>query len=132
MEIFKQIWTWIGNEVASFGVRWLFVGVAVLGFGGWIGKRYHDLKQQVADLRAANGQPTQVIVQPGAAYNDFRGAQGTFHVHLPGPSEVVSDKPIRVIELEHEEKIVASDSLEAVLTTPDGRTETRSGKDRQS
>ena len=45
-----QVWAWIGNEIAEFGVRWILVGLAMLAFGGFIGRRYTEMKRRVAAL----------------------------------------------------------------------------------
>ena len=49
METLNAAWTWLGNEIAAFGVRWLFIGaLAVLGTLIF-GPRY---KQRIAALEA--------------------------------------------------------------------------------
>lgn len=53
----NQVWNWLGSELAAFGVRWAIVGVIVVLFSGFIGKRYKALlaenkamKQRISDL----------------------------------------------------------------------------------
>ncbi len=48
MELWNQVWTWLGYEIANFGLRW---GVVVLGFSGFFGWRYREMKRQVAELK---------------------------------------------------------------------------------
>ena len=48
----EQAWSWLGREVAAFGLRWLVVGVLVLAFSGWLGKRYRDMKAQHRDMKS--------------------------------------------------------------------------------
>ena len=71
----EQAWAWLGREIVAFGFRWLVVGIVVLGFGGWLGKRYRDMKVQHRDMKvqhrgmksrlstleAARAQPNQTI-----------------------------------------------------------------------
>ena len=64
----EQAWSWLGREIAAFGLRWLVVGVLVLAFSGWFGKRYRDMKAQHRDMKsrlstleAARAQPSQTI-----------------------------------------------------------------------
>ena len=93
-EQITSAWGWIGKEIAEFGLRWGVVVMFAFGFGGWFGKRYREMKKRVAALEA---QPaSQIIVQPGATYNNFRGDNGEFHVHLDGKAEVISTKPLPV------------------------------------
>lgn len=39
MEIFEQAWAWLGREVAEFGIRWIIVGVLMLGFFRWLNEK---------------------------------------------------------------------------------------------
>lgn len=55
-----QVWTWLGREAVEFGVRWIVVGATLLGFGGWFGWRYRELKKRVSDLESQ--PPVQVNV----------------------------------------------------------------------
>ncbi len=50
MEWFEQAWLWLGREIATFGLRWLVVALLMFGFGGWYGRRYRALKNEVAAL----------------------------------------------------------------------------------
>lgn len=56
----EQVWAWIGKEIAAFGLRWLVVLVIFFGFGGFIGRRYKELKREIASLR---GSQSPVTVQ---------------------------------------------------------------------
>ena len=67
----NQVWAWIGNEIVSFGARWILVGIAMLGFGGFSGWRYREMKRRMAALETAN--PGTTII----------------HNHIP----IVSDPP---------------------------------------
>ena len=44
-EAFKDLWQLFGREMAEFGLRWAVVGVAVLGFGGFFGRRYRSMRR---------------------------------------------------------------------------------------
>ena len=56
----EQVWAWIGKELAVFGLRWLVVLAILLGFGGFIGRRYKELKREIGALR---GSQSPVTVQ---------------------------------------------------------------------
>ena len=49
----KSAWLWLGNEIATFGLRWVVMGFVVLGCGGFIGWRYRELKREIAGLRGS-------------------------------------------------------------------------------
>ena len=59
-----QVWEWLGTEIAAFGVRWLMVLVAMVGFGGFLGRRYKEMKRRIETLEA-------------------RGATTVIHNHVP-------------------------------------------------
>lgn len=91
MEWLSVAWEWLGHEVLHFGVRWIVVGaIAMLGvliFG-------RGYKRRIAALEARS--PMQIIMQPGATYNDYRGADGKHHLHFDGQGEIVSSEPVPV------------------------------------
>ena len=51
MEWFSEIWIWLGNEIAAFGVRWIFVFILMSIFGGFIGRRYWVLKEENKQMK---------------------------------------------------------------------------------
>ena len=67
-----------------------------------------------------------IRIEPGGVYNDFRGASGEFHVHLPGGTEIESPIPIVVHEYERtaHEQIAIKEEWSAKLTKEDGTVET--------
>lgn len=48
---FSDAWAWFGREFAEFGARWIVIAMFALGFGGWFGRRYRDMKREVAELK---------------------------------------------------------------------------------
>jgi len=52
MEIFNVAWTWLGNEIAAFGARWLVVSAILFGFGGWFGRRYLKMRRDIAEIKS--------------------------------------------------------------------------------
>ena len=98
MEWAQDAWAWLIREVAAFGLRWLLVGaLAMLGVL-LFGRGY---KRRIAALEAKpDAESTQIILHPGATYNDFRGANGEWHLHADGPIEIVSPRRIPVLLLE--------------------------------
>lgn len=73
MEWFSATWEWLGREIAAFGLRWIVVGTAMLGFSGWFGWRYREMrsqtrtmKERIAALEAKSSAPV-VNVNLGAA-----------------------------------------------------------------
>ena len=87
MEWGQDAWAWLVREVAAFGRRWLLVGaLAMLGalLFGW------GYKRRLTALEAKPSESTQVILQPGATYIDFRGASGEWHLQADGQVEVIS------------------------------------------
>ena len=75
LEWVRSAWLWLGNEIAAFGLRWIVVGVVVLGFGGFIGSRYRHLKNEIANLKSAQSQPSSTAVD------------STSHLTVPGAPE---------------------------------------------
>lgn len=95
METAAQAWDWLGGEIAEFGIRWLLVTVVMLGFGGWFGWRYRELKRDVANLKAAAaktekapnitvnvGDQTKQVLPPAS------GATGTVAEYVPNRNVV--------------------------------------------
>ena len=79
----EAIWAWLGREIAEFGIRWLFIVIPVLGFSGWFGWRYRDMKRRVKALedevtvaKAKLAAPIQVNVNVGEAGTDAASAEG--------------------------------------------------------
>ena len=69
--------------------------IAMLGWTGWVGWRYRAMKKDIENLK--NNQTaatTHIILESGSTYNDFKGANGEFHVHLSGKAEIISTKPL--------------------------------------
>ena len=62
----EQVWAWLGREFVAFGFRWLVVGlvvgIVVLAFNGWFGKRYRDMKSQLSTLEAKPNQTINVNI----------------------------------------------------------------------
>ena len=67
---FQQAWLWLGNEIAVFGVRWLFFVVVMIGFSGWFGWRYREMSRELAELKANRGQPVINIKNVVASETD--------------------------------------------------------------
>lgn len=76
------------------------LGVAVLGFTGWFGWRYREMKRRVSMLETkvdeAKSSQIQVTFEPGAVYNNFKGAGGQYHLHFDGKGQIISPKPVRL------------------------------------
>lgn len=97
--LFQQAWLWVGNEFIAFGVRWIVVGMVMLGFGGWIGLRYRELKREVAELKdARNSPPVQIYVgdiprdriKQSSYRHDSNVVRGNVAKHIP------DDKIVRI------------------------------------
>ena len=41
---------WFVREIVGFGLRWLVVGLPMLGFGGFLGWRYLAMKRKITNL----------------------------------------------------------------------------------
>lgn len=93
-----QVWAWLGNEIAAFGVRWVVVGIAILGFGGFFGWRYREMKRQVAALETAVSQVrgttvihnhTQIVSDPPdlGDVNEIRTMTQAEYDRLPAKKE---------------------------------------------
>ena len=54
-EAFKDLWQLFGREMAEFGLRWAVVGVAVLGFGGFFGRRYRSMRRDNRSMQERLG-----------------------------------------------------------------------------
>ena len=76
MEEINSAWAWLGGEIAKFGLRWLVVAIPLLGFSGWFGWRYREMKRRVSLLERGDGR-TQIINAPV-----IHGS--TVHVHTDG------------------------------------------------
>jgi len=100
-------WTWFGREIAEFGVRWVIIAMFALGFGGWFGKRYRDMKREVAELRRAiEAQPaaaaqagSSLTIHGGITITHSRFVDGRHLVGIEGKGEIVSPTPIYVQSL---------------------------------
>ena len=55
-----------------------------------------DADKRLTALEAKPDESTQVILQPGATYIDFRGASGEWHLKADGQVEVISARRIPV------------------------------------
>ena len=99
---------WIVREVAAFGLRWLVVGALAMLGALLFGRGY---KKRIAALEAKPSESTQVILQPGATYNDFRGASGEWHLKADGQVEVISARRILVQTLG-----ITAPAMEAIAT----------------
>ena len=98
MNEFQQAWLWFGKEAAEFGLRWAFLGLIVLGFGGWFGKRYHDMRRDIAEMKKAN-RPSQQSVTVhfhGNIGTVNLGADGFYRAQVDGKGEIVSPVPIEL------------------------------------
>ena len=75
----------------------------------------------------AKSPSVQIHIAPGAAYNDFRGARGEFHVHLPDGTKIQSPIPIVMREYDRaaDENVTIEEANETKLIRPDGTVETR-------
>lgn len=58
-----QLWTWIGNEIAAFGLRWGVVAILVLVSGGFLGVRYRKMNRRMKklEMKVSEIQSTTVI-----------------------------------------------------------------------
>ena len=128
-----QAWTWLGVEVVKHGFRWLVVMAIMLGFGGWFGQRYWEMKKRLTALEKTFGvSPVNVTVNVGDVIKkigrenpSYPVLQGNVAHHIP------ADKIVRVgtklgameIRLWDEEKTVEDVlkvlSKNGVLTTLD-------------
>ena len=91
----KGIW-YLGTAlVAGVGA---VIGTLLWGRGGRkrLVEDNKSLKSRVDALEAEPSESTQVILQPGATYNDFRGASGEWHLKADGQVEVISARRIPV------------------------------------
>ena len=50
-EAFKDLWQLLGREMAEYGLRWAVVGVVVLGFGGFFGRRYRNMRRDNRNMQ---------------------------------------------------------------------------------
>ena len=64
-----------------------------------------------------------IVVKDGSSLSVVQGDQH-IHYHFHGPAEVVSDKPIRIIEAAASEAMGLQDRVEHKLIKPDGTVET--------
>ena len=71
------------------------IGVlAMVALWRWL--TWHKVRKRIAALEAKPSESTQVILQPGATYIDFRGASGEWHLKADGQVEVISARRIPV------------------------------------
>ena len=77
--------------------------LTMLGFCGFFGWRYRAMKTENrlmrADIEALKQNnrkqaAVQVIIGSISTYNDFKGANGKFHLHVDGKVEIISTKPL--------------------------------------
>ena len=108
MEWGQDAWAWLVREVAAFGLRWLVVGALAMLGTLLFGRGY---KRRLTALEAKPSESTQVILQPGATYNDFRGASGEWHLKADGQVEVISARRIPVQTLG-----ITAPAMEAIAT----------------
>ena len=86
------------------------IGVlAVLALYRWL--TWYKVRKRIAALEAKPNESTQVILQPGATYNDFRGASGEWHLKADGQVEVISARRIPVQTLG-----ITAPAMEAIAT----------------
>ena len=81
-------------------VIWVFVVLALWRWFTW-----HKVRKRIAEIEAEieaklDGESTKITLYPGATYNDFRGANGEWHLKANGPIEIVSPRRIPVLPLE--------------------------------
>ena len=106
----KGIW-YLGTAlVAGVGA---VIGTLLWGRGGRkrLVEDNKSLKSRVGALEAKPSESTQVILQPGATYNDFRGASGEWHLKADGQVEVISARRIPVQTLG-----ITAPAMEAIAT----------------
>ena len=73
--------------------------LAVLALYRWF--TWHKVRNRIAALEAkADAESARVNLHPGAIYNDFRGANGEWHLKADGQIEIVSPRRIPVLLLE--------------------------------
>ena len=92
--------------------RWheVVVVLAVLAIYRWF--TWHKVRKRIAEIEAKlDGESTKITLYPGATYNDFRGANGEWHLKANGPIEIVSPRRIPVLPLE-----VTAPAMEATAT----------------
>ena len=106
----KGIW-YLGTALIA-GVC-AVIGTLLWGRGGRkrLVEDNKSLKSRVGALEAKPSESTQVILQPGATYNDFRGASGEWHLKTDGQVEVISARRIPVQTLG-----ITAPAMEAIAT----------------
>ena len=101
---------WAGHELAAFGVRWVLVVLAVVGFSGFFGRRYRSMKKRIAELerqmeRKESGlEPQQeptvrgVVIHGGLQIieNHYNVTDGWYHAEVEGRGTIVSPVPVRL------------------------------------
>ena len=85
--IFQDLWNWLGGEIAAFGVRWIAVVLIMLIFGGFWGKRYRDLKQEVADLKRGRSRSDMHSIHFAPQININAGQPNTDKPFIYDPNE---------------------------------------------
>ena len=71
---------WLSREIVEFGLRWIVVGVAVLGFGGWLGSRYRSTKKKLAALQDEMNKRPPIISMTRAEYEKTKPEDGTIYL----------------------------------------------------
>ena len=118
MDTFTAAWTWLGNEIAAFGVRWLVVGIAMFGFGGWFGWRYREMKRDNAAMKAD-------IADLKRQVQSHQPPSPLPTVPAPQPVNVRQEVHVHGSEPKREVKTVGGTLLDALLALPSRpRTET--------
>ena len=96
----KSVVEFLVREFFGHGLRhlaWAVFLAFTMIFFGW---RWRQMRSDIDTLKKCqtDAAPTQIILKPGATYNDFRGNNGELHVHVDGKAEIIAPKtvPIRI------------------------------------
>ena len=57
-----QLWSWIGKEISTFGLRWIVLLIMGIVFSGWFGRRYKEMKRRVSELESEKGSKANTTV----------------------------------------------------------------------
>ena len=102
MEEFHAVTDYLVKLVVERGAELVVFCVMVLIWRWFLvhklGKRITAMQKELDAVKALQPRvgPTQIILQRGATYNDFRGANGEWHLRADGPFEFIAPEPVPV------------------------------------
>ena len=96
----KVVVEFLVREFFGSGFRHLAWAILLALIMIFFGRRWRQMRSDIDTLkkRQTDAAPTQIIIEPGATYNNYHGNEGEFHIHVDGKTEIIAPKtvPVRI------------------------------------